>query len=106
MAKSTKGKKKSKLYEITKKTIGSAQGFPIFISICFICMLFVLFRMRSIELDYKISNLDKKIKKARYEGKYLKAKKAKLLSVKNLNRLARKHGLKEPNQKQIIIVSE
>jgi len=96
----------NKLISLLKHTIGSSRGFPIFISLVFICVLFVLFRMRSIELDYKISSLEKKIKKAQFESKILKAKKANLLSVKNLNMLASKHGLKEPSQKQIIVIPE
>ena len=57
-------------------------------------------------MDYKISEVNKKIGKIEMNKKQLEATKAKLLSIKNLRRMARKYELQEPKQNQIIIVPE
>ena len=67
-------------------------------------ILFVLFRMKSIEMDYKISSMNKDIEKVVLENKELGAVKAKLLSVRNLKKMAKKYDLKQPKQKQIIVI--
>lgn len=87
-----------------KETVFSAQGFPIVLTLSVLSLLFVLFRMKTVELDYKISEKNKMIEKAVSYNKELKAVKAKLLSVKNLTFMAKKHGLAEPNQKQVIVI--
>ena len=82
------------------------QVFPICLFLMVIGVLFVLFRMKSVELDYKVSEVNKKIRKNEVENKKLEASKAKLLSIKNLRRLAKKYDLQEPKQNQIIIIPE
>ena len=62
------------------------QVFPICLFLMVIGVLFVLFRMKSVELDYKVSEVNKKIRKNEVENKKLEASKAKLLSIKNLRR--------------------
>ena len=52
-----------------------------------ISILFVLCRMRGVELDYEINNTQKRISKVELEKKELMASKAKLLSVKRLRKL-------------------
>ena len=64
----------------------------------------VLFRMKSLELDYKISAKSKSINKVLIKNKEFKANKAKLLSTKNLRKMAKRHKLKGPSQKQIIVI--
>ena len=60
--------------------------------------------MKSIELDYKMSDKTKKVEKISIKNKEIKASKARLLSTKSLRRMAKRHRLKEPSQKQIIII--
>ena len=82
----------------------SSQGMPIILSLTIISILFVLFRMKGIEVDYKLNTINAKIKETSLENKELKAKKAKLLSTERLKSLAEKHNFSEPKQKQIIVV--
>lgn len=97
-------RKKKTFMESIKEAVFSSQGFPILLTLSVIGVLFVLFRMKSIELDYKISEIDKEKTKIEMEGKEIKATKARLLSVKNLRRLAKKYDLKQPSSKQIIVI--
>ena len=60
--------------------------------------------MKSIEQDYQISSKRKEVRKLSELNKALKADRARSLSTKNLSKLARNHGMKEPSQKQIILV--
>lgn len=80
--------------------------FPFVLTFFIMGLLFVLFRMKGVELDYKISSVNKDIEKVILNNKELKAKKAKLLSVKRLRKLAAKYQLKQPKQKQIIVLPE
>ena len=70
----------------------------------FTCLLAIVFRMKSIEQDYLISEKRKEVRKLLEVNKALKADRAKSLSTKNLSRLAENHNMKEPSQKQIILV--
>ena len=106
-SKSVKPAKASKLNMFLlsiKSKIFSSQGFPIFLGFTLMGVMFVLFRMKSIEIDYKISSMDNNIEKVTLENKELKAIKAKMLSVKNLKAMAKKYKLKQPRQKQIIVI--
>ncbi|MBF0361012.1 MAG: hypothetical protein HQK49_08370 [Oligoflexia bacterium] len=86
------------------KNIFNASILPIILSISILATMMVLFRMKRIELDYKYYEINKDIDEARYENKELKAYKAKLLSVKNLNLLAKKYQMERPKEKQIIVI--
>ena len=68
------------------------------------CLLAIIFRMKSVEQDYHISQKRKEIKKVNDLNKALKADRAKALSTKSLSRIAKSHKMKEPSQKQIILV--
>lgn len=70
----------------------------------FTCLLAVVFRMKSIEQDYQISEKRKEIRKVRELNKALKADRARALSTKSLSRMAKSHNMKEPSQKQILLV--
>lgn len=67
-------------------------------------ILFVLFRMKGIEMEYKLSDINRTIDNVSLENKELKAQKARLLSVNQLNQLAKKFDLKQPGQGQIIVI--
>lgn len=99
-----KRKSKSKLVAKISKFFFASSYFPFILSISVIGLLFIMFRMKSIEQDYKFHNLNKKIEQSNNDNKELKAKRAKLLSAKNLRTLAEKHNLTEPGQEQIIVV--
>ncbi|MBL6988421.1 MAG: hypothetical protein ISR65_01510 [Bacteriovoracaceae bacterium] len=89
---------------IAKRILFSSQGFPIFLTITVLGILFVLFRMRAVELDYEIMDVSKQYTKLELENKELKAKRAKLLSVKNLRKLASKYHLERPTESQVIVI--
>lgn len=99
-----KRKSKNKLLGKLSKFFFSSSYFPFILSISVIGLLFIMFRMKSIEQDYKFNTLNKKIEQSNNDNKDLRAKKAKLLSAKNLRTLAEKHGLTEPGQEQIIVI--
>ena len=92
--------------EKLKGFIFSSQGFPLLLMFSVLGVLFVLFRMKSVELDYKITEVNKKISKERLEQKELGAKKAGLLSINNLRKLAKRYNLKQPTQAQIIVIPD
>ena len=87
-----------------KNVVTSSQGMPIILTLAIISILFVLFRMKGVEIDYKLNSVNMKIKEETLNNKELKAQKANLLSVGRLRGLAKKHKLQEPKQKQIIVV--
>ena len=60
--------------------------------------------MKGVELDYKLTELNKVIKTVELDAKELRAEKANLLSVQNLRRLAVKFNLKAPSSKQVIVI--
>ena len=76
----------------------------ILIFFIFTCLIAIVFRMKSIEQDYLISEKRKEVRKLNELNKALKADRARSLSTKNLSKMARIHGMKEPSQKQIILV--
>ena len=82
----------------------SSQGFSILFVLSTIAIFLVLFRMKTVELDYEITRVRGLVKKARMEGKELSAKRARMLSIKNLRIMAKKYNLNEPKQKQIIVI--
>lgn len=87
-----------------KEIIFSHQGFPIFLSFTTLAILFVLFRMKNVEMDYKISKSNRDIEKVLLDNKELKAKNARMLSTDKLRRLASAHHLDQPKQDQIIVI--
>lgn len=82
----------------------STQGLPIFLNFAGLAVLFVLFRMKGLELDYKLSDENSRIAKITALNKQLKLKKAQLLSVEELSKMAERHKLKRPNQDQVIVI--
>jgi cell division protein FtsL len=101
------GKKSTEKLQIGKKLkeiIFSSQGLPIFLSFTTLAILFVLFRMKNIEMDYKISKSNRDIEKVLLDNKELKAKGARLQSTERLRRLAAAHNLDQPKQDQIIVI--
>ena len=82
----------------------SAQSLPLFMVIGILIALFVLFRMKLVELNYKVAEVNVALEKVMEDNKALKAQKAQLLSVTNLRRWAVKHNLHQPRQDQIIII--
>ena len=87
-----------------KEVVFSSRGFPIFLSFTTLAILFVLFRMKNVEMDYKISKSNRDIEKVLLDNKELKAKNARMLSTDKLRRLAVAHHLDQPKQDQIIVI--
>lgn len=77
---------------------------PIIFAITVIGILFVLVRMKGIEQDYKLNEIQKVVDIHKIKNKELKAIKARELSVKKLKAYAKKFNLNEPNDKRIIII--
>ncbi len=104
MAHGRKSKDQSTIGKKIKEIIFSSQGFPIFLSFTTLAILFVLFRMKNVEMDYKITKANRDIEKVLLDNKELKAKNARMLSTDRLRRLAVFHHLDQPKQDQIIVV--
>lgn len=104
MASGKKTIEKSLYGQKIKEIIFSSQGFPIFLSFTTLAILFVLFRMKNVEMDYKISKANRDIEKVLLDNKELKAKNARMLSTDKLRRLADLHNLDQPKQDQIIVI--
>ena len=87
-----------------RELLFSANIFPLILVLTMLGILFVLFRMKGVETDYKIASLNKNIEKVVLENKELKAKRAKLMSAGKLKNFAKKYDLQQPRQKQIIVI--
>jgi cell division protein FtsL len=84
--------------------ITGSRGMPVVMAFVALAIFFVLIRMKGIEQDYKYNEVVKKIERVNQENKELKAKKASYMSIKKLRQMAKKHDLKEPSNKQIIVI--
>lgn len=104
MAQGRKSTQKSEFGKKIKEIVFSSKGFPIFLSFTTLAILFVLFRMKNVEMDYKISKSNRDIEKVLLDNKELKAKSARMLSTDRLRRLASAHHLDQPKQEQIIVI--
>ena len=104
MASSKKSSENFQLGKKIKEIIFSSQGFPLFLSFTTLAILFVLFRMKNVEMDYTISKTNREIEKVIMYNKELKAKKARMLSAEKLRKLASAHNLDQPKQEQIIVI--
>lgn len=104
----TKAKVKSKSqFNLTakiKNIVFSSQGFPIILTLFTIATMFVLFRMKGVDLRYKVAEEQKTIDRLIMDNKEIKARKARLLSVNKLKVLAKKYNLSQPKQSQIIVL--
>lgn len=89
-----------------KSIVFSSQMFPLLLALLVISIFFVLFRMKGVELNYKILDAKHALDKIKYESKSLKAQKARLLSSENLKKMATKHDLHQPTTRQIIVIPE
>ena len=106
MATATRRSKRINPFQTFKSFIFSNQVFPFVLTFFILGLLFVLFRMKGVELDYKITSVNKDIERVTLDNKELKAKKARLLSVKRLRKMASKYDLSQPRQKQIIVLPD
>jgi cell division protein FtsL len=87
------------------KKIMTRKEFSILVSFIVIFSLaLVFFRMKGIEQDYQFSSLNSKIENELLENKDLRARRAKLLSVENLNSLSKKYSLSSPSDDQVIVI--
>jgi uncharacterized membrane protein len=77
-----------------------------FLAFALIGVFYVLIRMKGVEQDYALNQIQKKFDRASLENKELKAMKANQLSVKNLRGISDKYLLTEPDQNQIIVIPE
>jgi hypothetical protein len=95
-----------------KSFFGSVFGFifdhfkwvALILCFCFLGTGFVLTRMKNIELDYEFNRVIGKYEQLNLKNKELNAIKARGLSVKNLRFYADKFKLKDPQQKQVIVI--
>lgn len=102
-----KSKEKNIKFNIKERLWGlvtSSQGLPVVLALTTLAILFVLFRMKAVEQNYTLISLNKEIENHEQVGKELKARKARMLSVKNLKDIANRHNLREPTSEQLIII--
>lgn len=104
MASKALKKNQNGFVERIKAIVFSTQGFPLVLIFTLLAMFFVVFRMKGIELEYKLTDLNRDIEQVGIENKELKAQRARLLSVNRLHDLAKKYEMKQPGQGQIILV--
>lgn len=104
MASKARSSERFQLGKKIKEIIFSTKGFPIFLSFTTLAILFVLFRMKNVEMDYTISKTNREISNVVLDNKELKAKKARMLSAEKLRKLASAHNLDQPKQDQIIVI--
>lgn len=77
---------------------------PLIFAITVIGILFVLVRMKGIEQDYKLNEIQKIVDVHKIKNKELKALRARELSVKKLKAYAKQFDLQEPDDKRIIVI--
>lgn len=94
----------SDLTEKIGKLTSNSRVLPLVLLYLCLAISFVLFRMKNVEMDYKIHDLSKDIQKSTVDGKDVRAKKASLLSTDRLKKLAKDFDLKEPKQNQVILI--
>lgn len=75
-----------------------------FICFFFISMMVVVFRMKKVEFFNQYSDLNHKIQRQEKKNKNLEAVYERLISPANLQKLAKKHGLRKPQEKNIIVI--
>lgn len=101
---SRKSSSRNVLVAKLKSIIFSSQGFPLILTFTMLAMFFVVFRMKGIEMEYRLTDMNREIEKVSLENKELKAQKARQLSVNKLHELAKKFEMKQPGQSQVIII--
>ena len=94
--------KKKKIFKNSK--LFSSKIFVFFFVAISLASLFLMFRLKNVELDYEIAAITKRIDQLKTENRDLHAKKAKLLSSENLKKYAWKLGFVEPKSDKILVV--
>ncbi|MGB0453796.1 MAG: hypothetical protein ACPGJV_08770 [Bacteriovoracaceae bacterium] len=87
-----------------KKYFENSELLAILLIFFVLAIMLVMLRMKSIDLGFELSTQNKEYEKVLAVNKDLRAKRASLLSANNLKKLAKKHKLKEPKAKQLIII--
>lgn len=86
------------------KNFFDSPSMPLISVFVVLCILFILIRMKGIEQDYRMLELNKVLKKETIHNKELKAYRANLLSVKKLKEFARDNNLQEPDDKHVLVI--
>jgi hypothetical protein len=100
----SKNKSGSMFKNFLQKYVTNSQALPFVMTISALGILFVLIRMKGIENDYRQNELTKMIRETQLDNKELKAERARMLSIKKLRGIATKYELKEPDEKQVIVI--
>ncbi len=87
-----------------KEFFFSAQGLPLILAFALLGIMFVLFRMKAVELDYRLLSLKKEMESTMQENKELRAAKARILSTDNLRAMSKAQNLAAPGPAQIIVI--
>jgi hypothetical protein len=77
---------------------------PYLMAFSILGIMFVLVRMKGVEQSYRYNAIKAQFDETNIENKQVKAKKAKLLNIKNMRQIAQKYELKEPTNKQVIVI--
>ena len=95
---------KKSLNYFTSKIILNPKWGMLLLAYTILGMSFIFIRMKRVELDFNINEVSEKMDDVAADNKDLLARKARLLSVKNLRKLAKNFDLKEPDQNQILVI--
>jgi cell division protein FtsL len=74
--------------------------------ILLLLLIMTMIRLKGIEQDYSIHEINIKIQNESFDNRELKAKKAKNLSSDMLMKYAKQYSLKEAKEGQIIIIED
>jgi hypothetical protein len=92
---------------VRKKIISNffqSKSMPLIFVFITICILFISIRMKGIEQDYLMLELNKTLRKESIYNKELKAVRANSLSVKKLIEISKENKLKEPSDNQVVVI--
>ena len=94
------------LFKFIKLVFGNTRNALISISLISLAAMFIFVRMKGVEQDYELNQLNQKFYQINLRNKELKAERASLMSSNNLKQIAKFHNLNQPGPHQMIVIPE